>query len=555
MSHHCCVRVAALFAGIVCIATSQTAALAQQSGMRYQWEKGKQFAYEVTVTVDTPTEVTSYKGITRYTVESSDEKQSQLTYRGGTSESTKSKASARPRGFGPFGPFGPGRPSFPDPFSRPTFAGKIQTTNRITMSSRGGVLALDGDSQLPYLLGNVSLLPFETLPESGEQTWKVDSGIAITEGGDDRRGRFGPFDPFGSNDPKSVQAASEITTYTIASKDPQKVTVKKSYQLKTPKVGDKPAYDMQGTGTWTFNPQERVPEALDFKHNLVVDVENTKITVPITVAYRRLSTEELAKLDSDAKAKQEEAARVAAEMKTKKEAPLTADERQTTLTALGSGNTTAILDSLALLVGKTPKDEDSEIAAAIRPLLAHENKKVAEDAHKALAAWSPDYKRKAKLNEEYNRPSPVDSTGRAITESTVLYPGQIVQIRYSPSFWFPADVLETLGDGKVMVRTRGFGNRDMTLPRAQIQLAPDEVDQPKKPESLAGDTQKPRTWLDSTGKHKIEATFLGIEENNVKLHRTDGKELSVPLNRLSAADQEIAKKMQAAAAASDNPFE
>ena len=93
----------------------------------------------------------------------------------------------------------------------------------------------------------------------------------------------------------------------------------------------------------------------------------------------------------------------------------------------------------------------------------------------------------------------------------------------------------------------------MSLPRSQIQLAPAEVDQPNQPASLA-DTGKPRTWTDITGKHKIEALFLSIENNSVKLHRTDGKELSVPLDRLSKADQELAKKLQAAAA-SDNPFE
>ncbi|MCA9146251.1 MAG: hypothetical protein KDB05_25860 [Planctomycetales bacterium] len=532
-----------------------TVARAQPSDLRYQWEKGKQFAYELAITADTPTTVTTYKGIIRYTVDASDDKQSRLTYRGGTHETSKSKASSQPRGFGPFGPFGPGRPSFPNPFSRPTFAGKIQTTNRITLSARGGVLAMEGDSQLPYLLGNVSLLPFEVLPESGEQTWKVDSGISITQGGDeDRRGRFGPFNPFANNDPTSVQAASEITTYTIASKDPQKITIKKSYHLKTPKVGDKAAYDMQGDGTWTFNPQERVPEALDFKHTLVIDEDNTKVTVPITVVYRRLSDDEIAKIDSDAKAKQEEAARVAAEMKAQKEAPLTDDERQTTLAGLNSSDTTAILESLKILAGKAPKETDSEIADAIRPLLVNSNKKVAEEAHKALRVWSQEYKRKADLNAAYNKHSPVDSTGRVLKDDTKLYPGQIVQVRYSPSFWFPADVLEALDNGTVMVRLRGNFPSDKTLPRAQVQLAPEEVDQPNQPESIASDATKSRTWTDITGKHKIEATFLGIEDNKVKLHRTDGKELAVPLDRLSQADQEVAQKLQEVAA-SDNPFE
>jgi hypothetical protein len=553
MSHQVYAGLIALLAVVASFVTTQSTATAQQGDLRYQWEKGKQFAYEVTISVDSPTSVTTYKGITRYTVDASDAKQSRITYRGGTSESSKSKAS-RSRGFRPFGPFGFGRPSFPDPFARPTFAGKVQTTNRITLSSRGGVLTMEGDSHLPYLLGNVSLLPFEILPESDEQTWKIDSGISITEGGDDSRGRFGRFDPFGSNDPKSVQAASEITSYTIVNKDAQKATIKKSYHLKTPKVGKKAAYDMQGTGTWTFNLKEHLPESLDFKHSLIIDEDNTKVTVPITVAYRRLSSEEIAKIDSDAKAKKEEAARVAAEMKKKKEAPLTPDEKQATLAALNSGDTTVMLESLKMLSGKTPKDPDPEIADSIRPLLVNSNKKVAEDAHKALVAWSREYKKKADLNKAYNGRSPIGSSGLTVTARTPLYQGQIVQARYSPSFWFAAEVLETLDDGKVMVRLRGGSRRDMSLPRSQIQLAPDEVDQPNKPASLA-DTPKPRTWTDSTGKHKIEATYLGVEDNKVKLHRTDGKEIAVPLDRLSKADQEFVKQLQAAAAASDNPFE
>jgi SLA1 homology domain 1, SHD1 len=527
---------------------------AQQPELRYRWEKGKQFAYEVTITVDLPNQVTTYKGITRYTVEASNADQSRLIYRGGTHESIKRKASTRSARRGPFGPFGPGRRSFPSPFSRPTFTGKTQTTNHITLSPRGSVLAMKGDSQLPYLLGNVSLLPFEALPEGSEAAWKVDSGISITEGEENRRGRFGPFNPFANNDPKSIQAASEVTSYKIETKDAQKITVRKSYHLKTPKVGDKAAYDMQGSGTWTFHVADRVPESLDFKHKLIIDEDNTKVTVPITVSYRRLSKEELDKFDADAKARRDEIARVAAEKKRLRETPLTADEKRTTLAALASGDSTAILESLKILQGKATKDPDSEIAAAIQSLLGNSNKKVVEDAHKALIAWSPDYKRKADLNRVYTRPSPVKSTERKVTESTFLYVGQVVQARYSPHFWFAAEVLETLDDGKVMVRLRGGSRRDMTLTRSQIQLAPEEVDQPNRPTTLSN-TNKPRTWLDSSGKHKIEASYQGVEDDKVKLHRTDGKDITVPLDRLSKADQALVQQLQAAETASDNPFE
>ncbi len=40
-----------------------------------------------------------------------------------------------------------------------------------------------------------------------------------------------------------------------------------------------------------------------------------------------------------------------------------------------------------------------------------------------------------------------------------------------------------------------------------------------------------------TGKHKIEAFLLVIEDNLVKLHRTDGKELLVPPDPFSGQPQ------------------
>src|SRR5947207_2996109 len=67
------------------------------------------------------------------------------------------------------------------------------------------------------------------------------------------------------------------------------------------------------------------------------------------------------------------------------------------------------------------------------------------------------------------------------------------------AFWNAAEVLELRADGTVKCRTRGLGAREVTVKRSQLQLAPDEVEQPRKPESLA--SNEPRTWLDSTGEH------------------------------------------------------
>jgi S1-C subfamily serine protease len=54
-----------------------------------------------------------------------------------------------------------------------------------------------------------------------------------------------------------------------------------------------------------------------------------------------------------------------------------------------------------------------------------------------------------------------------------------------------------------------------------------------------------RTWTDATGKFKVEATLLRIEGENAILKKTDGKDLPVPIQKLSEADQRFIRESQA----------
>ncbi len=53
----------------------------------------------------------------------------------------------------------------------------------------------------------------------------------------------------------------------------------------------------------------------------------------------------------------------------------------------------------------------------------------------------------------------------------------------------------------------------------------------------AGDRSAVRTWTDRSGKYQIQAKFLGIENGKVKLQKTDGKLVLVPVQSLSEADR------------------
>ena len=46
-----------------------------------------------------------------------------------------------------------------------------------------------------------------------------------------------------------------------------------------------------------------------------------------------------------------------------------------------------------------------------------------------------------------------------------------------------------------------------------------------------------RAWTDRSGQHQVQAKYLGMEEGKVKLERTDGKVILVPVESLSEADQ------------------
>jgi formylglycine-generating enzyme required for sulfatase activity len=59
----------------------------------------------------------------------------------------------------------------------------------------------------------------------------------------------------------------------------------------------------------------------------------------------------------------------------------------------------------------------------------------------------------------------------------------------------------------------------------------------------AQDTAKPalRTWKDSTGQFSIDAVFVRVNGDQVVLQGTDKKEISLPLAKISAADQQYVK--------------
>lgn len=63
-----------------------------------------------------------------------------------------------------------------------------------------------------------------------------------------------------------------------------------------------------------------------------------------------------------------------------------------------------------------------------------------------------------------------------------------------------------------------------------------------------------RTWTSAKGQFSVRAKLVGVKDGNVQLLREDGKELSVPLDKLSVKDREFVQEWQETEI-EENPFE
>ena len=549
---------------VACAAVSYgQGAASMGTPLRYRWQPGSEFGYEVEVLADLPDAVETYKGKISYKLEGTEGDLLKVTYSGGLNktETPKQQASG-PRGDMPF--FGPPAGP-PGPFYRNPFQGLEQTSNTILMTPLGRVRSLDGSSQLPVLLGNLSILPIEKLPEANETSWQIDSGATLTEA-NDQLGEpgfgpgFGPggFSPFARPKSEKRTSASVVTSYRIEQSQGDLVVIAKTFQMNSP--GADESIQINGSGKWTFNRALGIPEKLDFQQKLVVNVKNVTFTVPTTIKYRRYADAEWKKLQEEARlARQGERAQAKeaqakAEAKAAAEAviPLTPKERRQVVADIASSDFWKVKGALDKLASKTPQEPDPKIVEAILSKVEDSNLNIKHAAWPALKKWAPEVARKIELNQKYADHWPAASTERPVTETTPLVVGQIIQAR-DYAGWHPAEIKQLLPDGKVKLVYRGRGGgwaKDYS--RSDIQLAPDEVDQPNldaqtlaqlraasgSSTASADNTPAWRTWTDSTGTFSVEAQFLGMSEGKVQLRRKDGREVLVPLERLSQSDQQ-----------------
>jgi len=224
-----------------------------------------------------------------------------------------------------FAPFGPGRSG----------------TSSITIDEWGNVLRAQGDSQLPFVLGNLAQLVVEPLSPEGQSTWEVTAACTITEKSGGRpaapgmpgggaggfpggmpgfpRAPFGPRGrggipgmpgmpggglpggglpggglpgggPGGGGQAETnVYLAQERTTYSLGKKDGDLVEITKNYDLHTvERGGGQPHLQVTGNGLVTFNAKAGMPKSLKFDLVLQENSGTGIFRLPVKVTYQLL---------------------------------------------------------------------------------------------------------------------------------------------------------------------------------------------------------------------------------------------------------------------------
>ncbi|MEZ6040794.1 MAG: SHD1 domain-containing protein [Planctomycetaceae bacterium] len=470
-------RIVFLCVAFVPICLMVGTATAQQ--LRYQIKPDQVVAYKVTITAATPASTDTMQGVISFKGLQTQGETLTLQYSGGLKKTSRSNS-------GGSGSFGAGRGGFGDfprsPFDQPDFRGLVQSTNTIVMSDLGTVKNLRGDSQLPYLLGNLCLIPFEPLPDDDSKEWQEENGLTITSASRSNS-RFGPrFGPFAENNVEEKKTGGgETVAYRIESENEGKVTITKTYTLSSPSAtANDTGLAMQGSGSYVFNRVEGIPESMEMTLNLSVTSNSSEIKIPVTVAFTRMNDEDLA---AHLQKVEEEKARAHA-FATRFSRPIPPEDLKRVIGNLTSGDEARILRELKELSRSSRKEilkEDIALPVQIGLLLSHKNPTIQSAAQILWDRWGTAVEKHASEEDK-----------KQVADSIKLH--------------------------------------------EEMASNPFEVEDADSGKGI-------RTWSDKSGRFKVDGEFQQLQGGLVVLKDKDGKTIRVPKARLSDFDQAIIEKL------------
>ena len=136
--------------------------------------------------------------------------------------------------------------------------------------------------------------------------------------------------------------------------------------------------------------------------------------------------------------------------------------------------------------------------------------------------------------------------------------------------WQPLTAMYENEDGSIHVHWNDRSDAfDCNMTRDQLVIEDKTIDKLRReekrskksitqPESAAAGSETElsetlRTWTDATGKYKTEAWYVEHDDRQVTLKTAAGREIRMPLNKLSESDQQLLSELSSELE-SDNPF-
>jgi hypothetical protein len=339
----------------------------ESAKLRYGWKPGQSYLYRVTIEVGAGGETETRFGDVTYKVDSVKDGQTTLSFSGLLGYSYKATPGIRSR------PFSRPYPPFPRT-SRTTMPAGPQA-GKVTLDPFGRVTKHQGSSQLPFLLGDLSVVVIEPLSETGNNSWRVARDIEVSFRKDELP--FPRTPPLG--EPREAVPATETIDYSLEEAGEKLVTITKRYEAKTAATIDgQPILEMVGTGTWKFNRELGVPASLDCRIEATCREANLTTSASVKVAYHLLDEAEKAAI-----------ARAVEEARLKRLQPLTRQELDNLATDLESGGHDPLLRALQTLGERDPKEPDPRVAKALESVLLHNsNAALRIAAANDLKTWS-----------------------------------------------------------------------------------------------------------------------------------------------------------------------
>ncbi|MGO9107855.1 MAG: SHD1 domain-containing protein [Thermoguttaceae bacterium] len=560
--------------------------------LSYGFQKGREYAYHVKIVADLPEAEQTSEGVYTCKIHDATDNQFTLQALGGLVEKIKYKSGMRV-------PFGR-RMHPPVPPRRFGAFGQPFLPNGTTISRQGNMISQGNSTFVPLVSSFSDLLFIEPLPKEAAAAWSTQTGAAVA-GQSPSSYHLGPF-----SEAEIAKGATERVDFSILETKPDHVRISKRYSLHvTWEANVVMQIDLSGNGEFEFDRREGLVKSQTMQYQARLSGNNVNVTIPFSFEFRLLNAEELAAYkkkaaDDQAAAKKAlaamtgplgqsnpaELAQLLGELRSRDRHRVIAAALRLSMTERDNSAekvSRALCDAMktsdqisqpiilrALTVWATPAAEATVIAAAKSgsPFLTNQaitalgKIKTAAAAEVAAAAL-------ADLPNRHDAAEALKAMG-AVAEPYVLplVNSQEVFVRQEVR-----EILAAIGGRKslqaLQAQLPNAGTErfmlENTIKSIETRLgaggeeaSADSADEKSPAAPATGDAAaaesgpvKARTWHDVTGTYSIEAVLIRSRDGKVTLKRADGKEITLPLDKLSEEDRAYVAKH----AKPINPFE